>query len=94
MPIEPPKVIREFCPTRSGRRIILRTRTYNHTLEYFQRLFKEALNDFPETKAEQVEVTHYGGDRVKGTFGIEFNVKAETAIPSNYEQIAQVELTR
>ncbi|MFH1207532.1 MAG: hypothetical protein V1668_02910 [Patescibacteria group bacterium] len=86
-------LIEEFCPTGSGPRIILRTRSYWHTLDYFQFLFKVALNDFPEIKPEDVEIIQYGGGCVKRTFGIEFNVKDGTAIPGNYKQIAQVELT-
>jgi hypothetical protein len=85
-------IIKEYVNIPSGVvRVILRTPTYARSLAHFERLYAEAQKDYPNLAREQVDVTHYGGDSYKGTFGIEFDVTTE---PTNgYAQRAQVERT-
>jgi hypothetical protein len=51
----------------------IRTNYYASDLEYFLNLFEIAKKDFPELKEEDVKFVHYGGQRIKGIFGLEFS---------------------
>lgn len=76
-----------------GSRIIIRTNTYGSNFAFFQKLFDEANKDFPFITPENADIKHYGGQRYKHTYGIEFNVKLDVHIPSDYRQIQEVEYT-
>lgn len=73
-----------------GKTAIVRTRTYAESLAYFDELFAEAQKDFPALMRSDVSVKHYGGDSIKGTYGIEFTIPANLTVPATYEPIARV----
>lgn len=84
-------IIRECVRFKGKRewRIILRTNCYGSSLGFFFKLFSYLLQDFPDIKAEDMDVMHYGGRCYKGTYGIEFNV---TKRPSRrYRRSREVE---
>jgi len=71
---------------------VVRLNHYGSQLTYFLDLFAVAQEDFAGLTPQDVQVVHYGGLRIKGYFGLEF--QSEQAPPSEYEQVAQLELTR
>lgn len=71
-------------------RFSLRTNTYAHSLDFFERLWEEAKRDFPWLDKNDVEVVHYGGIRYKHIFGIEFTAKD---IPDGYTDVGRLENT-
>lgn len=75
-------IIREFAEV--SQRVIIRSNRYGSTLSYFNELLTVAEADFGTLDPTQVEVVHYGGDRYKRTFGLEFNVAKDTFIPEHY----------
>lgn len=85
------KIIKEVC----GDIAILRTETYNNKLILFFILYIEAMKDFPNLNLspKDVQIAHFAGDRFKGTFGIEFNIYNANGIPTDYQQISELELT-
>lgn len=70
--------------------VVRAVRTYDHTLALILYLFKIAKNDFKELKPEDVAIVLYGGDRIKGTWGIEF-LKDESVVPKTYSRVDQLE---
>ena len=74
-------------------RIIVRSNTYGSNMEHFQQLYDAAKVDFPHLTPKIADIKHYGGRHYKGTYGIEFNVDAEIAVPVNYKEISEVEYT-
>jgi hypothetical protein len=71
-------------------KFILREMNYNHKLDKFLRLYEEALNDFPKLTPDKVRVIHFGGDRYRYTWGIEFDWPV-FVIPESYKQIETLE---
>jgi hypothetical protein len=65
---------------------VIRSNTYVSTISYLLELTRIAVKDFEEfgLKYEDIQVKHYGGQRYKSTFGIEFRpneaVKNDTYI--------------
>jgi len=80
-------IIKEYCPQVG--RCVVRTDAYDHTLRFFLHLFKEAKKDFPILSTEDVEITRFGGQHYKGSFGIEFSAKA---VPESYRKINNLEI--
>jgi hypothetical protein len=80
-------IIKEFC--KKVNTCVIRTFSYNHSLEYLMVLFAEAEGDFPGLKAKDVEVVQYGGQSYARTFGIEFH--PITPPPAEYVEIDQLE---
>lgn len=85
--------IKEVCNSKEQKntRVVIRTKTYASSLDYFDKLYEEAHKDFPEIPKKEMQVTHYGGIRYKYTFGIEFNVKGK--VPEDYQKISKMEST-
>lgn len=69
---------------------ILRKNTYSSTLAKFLELYNEARKEFPNLQTDEVRVVHFGGERYKYTFGIEFYA-ITTSIPEGYTQIGILE---
>ena len=65
------KVIKEH----SDNRCCIRTDCYGNSLSFIKKLIDIAKEDYPSLKDEDIKIEKYGGTRIKGTFGIEFNVK-------------------
>lgn len=83
-------IIKETC----GRVCVIRTNTYAHTVNHILMLGQEMQKDFPDLLMGNARVVQYGGNRQKGTFGIEFEMPlGYAAAPHSYERITQLELT-
>jgi len=83
------KVIKEFCRNF----VVLRTDTYEKGLSHFDRLFAQAEKGFPTLERSDVRVVQYGGERYKGTFGIEFDLPQGAKIPRGYSELQELEYT-
>ncbi len=87
------EIIKEVRPAKKGQglsaRCVVRTRSYVSTLSYFDRLWESAVADFPSLERDRVEVKHYGGKSIRGTFGIEF--EPPDKVPNSYREISEVE---
>jgi hypothetical protein len=77
----------------SSRTCVIRTNYYGSSLQKFLDFFSEAKKDFPSLTPEQVEIKHYGGDRIKHIFGLEFQVPSEVTISESYKRIPRLEFT-
>ena len=84
------EIIREYST--EAKRCVIRTNTYASDLSHFMNLFEEARKDFPDLKLDEVKVEHYGGERHKGFFGIEFD-RAEEIVPETYARMKKLECT-
>lgn len=84
------EIIRQYSI--ESKRCVIRTNTYKSDLSYFMNLFEEARKDFPDLKLDEVKVEHYGGDRHKGIFGIEFD-RPEEIVPETYVRMEKLECT-
>lgn len=85
-------IIREYCQPKTIGALptcVVRTKTYASGLMHFDELFAVAQSDFPDLHREDCEVVHYGGQRYKGTYGIEFFRVGE--IPEIYQKIEHLE---
>ncbi len=72
---------------------VIRSNTYAKSLDYIFDLFGIAKSDFPELKPENVNVVQFAGRRYARTYGIEFEKIEGADVPSEYEQISQLENT-
>lgn len=77
-------IIKEYCKNR----IILRYNHYNHSFESIQNLVNEARKDF-DISPKDTNIVIYGGQRYKGTMGIEFDSTA--FIPPEYSEVEELE---
>lgn len=84
------RIIREYSTY--AKRCVLRSDGYLSNLTYFATLYESALEDFPNLKPNAVEVVHFGGDRYRGTFGIQFSW-LEGEVPGHYSRMERLELT-
>lgn len=84
------KIIRQYST--DSKRCVIRTNTYISDLSHFMILFEEAKKDFPDLKIDEVKVEHYGGERHKGIFGIEFD-RPEEMVPETYTRMKRLECT-
>jgi len=74
---------------------VVRSNCYGSTLDYFDRLHAALTQQFPEATRTRIEVKHYGGDRISGTFGIEYSVPYDiTEAPQGWSEIQELEYTR
>lgn len=72
-------MIKEYCPISTNRiRCVIRVKNYAKTFAHINSLVEAAKKDFPFIKDEDIDVNVYGGDTIKRTMGIEFNVDANT----------------
>ena len=83
-------MIKEYCE--KAHRVVIRENNYGSSLEKFERLFREALQDFPFLNKDDVTIVHFGGNRYKKTFGIELSVE-NFEIPNDYVMINELEYT-
>ena len=79
------RIIREATDTTC----IIRTNTYGHSVGFILGLVTVAREHFPNLKLNDVEICHYGGQRYKYTFGIQF--KPSGPIPDVYKRVPQIE---
>lgn len=86
------QMIKEYFRFPEGNpvRFIVRRPDYGSKVEDINELAEIAKRDFPQLDDNVLDLIHYGGQRYKGTYGIEFNL--DTAPPSDYREISQVEL--
>lgn len=83
-------IIKEYCkPIGAPPICVVRTETYASGLMHFDELFAVAQSDFPDLHREDCEVVHYGGQRYRGTYGIEF--WRSGGIPDSYQKIEHLE---
>ena len=73
---------------------VIRFPHYGSYLNQFIEAANIAKADFPYLTDADIKVVHYGGDRYKGTFGIEFNLPDMESAPEGYSEIHQLELTK
>ena len=66
------------------KRLCIRTNSYANSLKHFNMLYDEAKKDFPSLETKDIEIMHYGGMRIKYTYGIEFAAIGD--IPDSYKQ--------
>jgi len=80
------KFKRFYKPENKGDKINFSVRgdLYDRSLTFFLMLFREAQKDFPHLTSEDIDCVEYGGDRIKGTRGIEFSMPVGTKIPKGY----------
>lgn len=91
--VAPKRVVRCFSGTSGNtERVSLQIGHYGHNLGYFMTLFELAKVDFPFLVLSDVEVVQYGGDRIRGYWGLEFNADAQR-IPDSYERVDRLEPT-
>lgn len=84
-------IIKEYYPTSDGFYVILRRQDYAHSLVAILELYQTAQEDLGEILLADVKIQHYGGQRYRGTFGIEFTTEAKP--PEEYALISSPELT-
>lgn len=72
-------------------RFIIRRGDYGHTLDAIMQLYNEAKKDFYTIDHSLIDIVHYGGQRYKYTYGIEFDL--EEPVPDGYREISQVEFS-
>lgn len=66
--------------------VAIRTKTYCKTLAHVQEMLKELEIDFQQKiDPEDINIVVYGGDRIKGIMGLEFEMKRKP--PKNYKKI-------
>lgn len=85
------KFIKEYC--QASQICVIRTDNYGSTLQKFLDFLKEAQKDFPQLTPATVEIVHFGGERYKHTFGLEFKVPTGASVPNTYSPINQLEFT-
>ena len=73
---------------------VIRSRNYGSSLAKFLYFAREARKDYPHLKDEDIKVVHYGGDRISGTFGIEFEPPKENLVLDGWTEIHSLELVR
>lgn len=79
------------CRELAIKTFIIRTDTYQHSLDYFDTLFQEAKKDFPFLNRRNAEVVHFSGSRYRRTFGIKFSSSANA--PTGFNLIDETEET-
>jgi len=86
---------KQHCPGRDSEktRVVIRFDHYGHHWSSFMELVAIAKADFPTLADNQIEVIHYGGDRISGYWGIEFD-RFTKDIPADYEELSVLELMR
>ena len=82
--------IKEYTPTKNGYRFVIRRRDYGSNMRHLLELYDQARADFADISTDQLDVVHYGGQRFKHTYGLEFNSTDEP--PEGYERIEQLEM--
>jgi hypothetical protein len=99
------QIVKEFVPkdhdiALSAGRIIVRANNYGSSLAKFDELFDvmaaDALAFEPpiELDRDDVQVTHYAGERYAGTFGLEATILEGHIVSGEYSRMHQVELTK
>lgn len=83
------QIIKEVCTIDKNQKCVIRNNTYGSSLELLNSLFQKAKEDFPKLEENEVNVVQYGGQRYKGTFGIEFD--APDKVPDSYQNIQNLE---
>lgn len=84
------EIIREFLPTPTGGTVVIRSNCYASSLDHIDRLYAAACRDWPNVTGADVEVRKFGGDRIRGIFGIEFCVPTSEA-PEGYSRLYKLE---
>lgn len=98
------QIIKEFVPhdpghIRSAGRLIVRATNYGSHLDKFDGFFDtmaaDALTFEPPIELDRgdVEIVQYGGERYKGTFGMEVSIPAGHVIPLEYTRQQAAEQT-
>jgi hypothetical protein len=72
---------------KKSRRMIIRTDCYGSYFSHIKMLVGIAQEDFIMLD-DEIEIVHYGGDRIRGIFGIEFNVTPESSVLDYREQFS------
>jgi hypothetical protein len=73
---------------------VVREDSYGSSLTKFDRLFETLQETFPDADRDSVKVVHYGGNRIKGTFGLEWEVYYDVyEAPSGWNVISELEYT-
>jgi hypothetical protein len=73
---------------------VVRENTYGSSLVKFDRLFETLQETFPGATRDSVNVVHYGGNRIKGTFGLEWTVFYDIhEAPKGWTAISELECT-
>lgn len=75
-------------------RCVVRSRNYGSSLAKFLDFAAEARKDYPQLSDDDIEIVHYGGDRIARTFGIEFVPPVKKPVLEGWTIIHQLELTK
>lgn len=89
----------EFCscggdPSKNTLMVTFRNNHYAHSFAYIKELVDEAKKDFPNLKDQDraISIVHFGGERYKRTWGIEFFVtNVDREILEGYDRRLQSE---
>jgi hypothetical protein len=74
---------------------VVRENSYGSSLVKFDRFFDALKETFPSATRDTVKVVQYGGDRIKGTFGLEWEVFYDVyKAPDGWTAINELELTK
>jgi hypothetical protein len=82
--------IKEYVKNDAKYLIIIRTETYNYSVEHIMDMFDELQKDFHNLLEKDVNIVKYGGRYYKGTYGLEFIINTEPDV-NKYVQISQAE---
>ena len=74
----------------NGGRCSIYEKVSGNNLERLNRLANIAKEDFPFLEERDIDVVLFGGTRIKGVFGIEFDLDF---IPNGYELVSELEDT-
>jgi hypothetical protein len=73
---------------------VVRENSYGSSLVKFDRLFEALQETFPDASKSSVNVVHYGGNRIKGTFDLEWAVFYDIhEAPEGWTAINELEYT-
>ncbi|MGL5719894.1 MAG: hypothetical protein ACRCYP_03760 [Alphaproteobacteria bacterium] len=73
---------------------VIRSNCYGSSLSTFLEYLAIAQETYPTLRPEDVRVVHFGGQRYKRTFGIEFKPPTGGGfVPDGWGEIGEVELT-
>ena len=83
------KIIKECHKGIRRHQCVIRTNTYGNTIDFFNRLAREAKNDFTHLSDESLTMVHFGWPRYARTYGILFDVPGDETIPNEYVEVAK-----
>lgn len=73
-------------------KIIIRTDLYTKSFDHILMLKEQLETDFPGLiNDSELDIVVYGGERYKGTYGLEIDIPINTKMPKDYNEVKTVE---